>query len=209
MKLKLIDILSDPQVTQAGTCELCFHTITCSYPEFIFEKVDTGERFRKKGYVWDWGDYSEVYIDNVIDFAAWVVMHDFEEGFEKCHFHEFEELIETYEIDRVFEKMPLEVKTLFKDLEAIEKTCNMIRDEFLSETDKHLRNLCCWLKEDMLDFYSGNDSKDPFAEVTKIFKEIFKDLISWEKESANQEEQEALDSACFNIAVRIDTAFGI
>lgn len=71
MKLKLIDVKTDPQEEEMGTCELCFSTGYVDNPTFIFQ-TDEGKQIEVDGYYWDWGDYSEVWIDNEIAFAEYV-----------------------------------------------------------------------------------------------------------------------------------------
>lgn len=77
MKLKLIDVITDVHEVETGTCELCFSTTTASDPVYVFEKQDTKEKFEVEGYDWDWGDYSEVLVDNIIDFAEYVSACEF------------------------------------------------------------------------------------------------------------------------------------
>lgn len=40
-------------------------------PIFVFSD-ELGKHFEVEGYDWNWGDYDEVEIDNVIDFAAFI-----------------------------------------------------------------------------------------------------------------------------------------
>lgn len=72
MAVKLMDIENSPKVVEFGTCDLCFSTGTVTEPVFVFEDSVTGETRRIEGYYWSWGNYFDVYIDNVIDFANWV-----------------------------------------------------------------------------------------------------------------------------------------
>lgn len=59
-----------------GSCEICMHTGTAENPVYTFEFTDTetGEKEVRdiNGYEWDWGDYSTVYIYNVISFGDWL-----------------------------------------------------------------------------------------------------------------------------------------
>ncbi len=79
MKVKLIDVENFPEYTEVGSCELCMSTQWVEQPVFIFEKED-GTRVEVDGYDWQWGHYDQVYIDNVVDFAAFVAKKDFPEG---------------------------------------------------------------------------------------------------------------------------------
>lgn len=76
MKIHLVDVdKSNGQEEQMGTCELCFWTGWCDNPVFIF-KTEDGEKITINGYWWDWGDYDQVYIDNLINFEAWLGKHN-------------------------------------------------------------------------------------------------------------------------------------
>lgn len=80
-KIKLLDVrLNEDRNATFGTCELCMsygHFI--SQPTYIFEEVATGKVVEVEGYWWDWGDYDEVIINNVIDFADWISQQDFDD----------------------------------------------------------------------------------------------------------------------------------
>lgn len=59
-----------------GTCDLCMSTGTAENPVYTFEFTDTetGEEVVRdvEGWMWDWGDYFTVYVDNVITFGDWL-----------------------------------------------------------------------------------------------------------------------------------------
>lgn len=78
MKLKLVDYETDGRWEETGTCELCYGTTWADNPVFVFQK-ESGERVHIDGYYWSWGDYMQVDVDNVIDFASWVATQDLEE----------------------------------------------------------------------------------------------------------------------------------
>lgn len=77
MKLKLIGVETNRHEAEVGTCELCMGIMEVDEPTYIFEK-ENGETFEIEGWEWSWGDYWDLNIDNVIDFADWVSQHDFE-----------------------------------------------------------------------------------------------------------------------------------
>lgn len=79
LKLKLIDVKTDPQEEEMGTCELCFSTGYVDNPTFVFQ-TDKGKRIEVDGYYWDWGDYTEVWIDNEIAFAEYVGKQNYPEN---------------------------------------------------------------------------------------------------------------------------------
>ena len=69
--IKVIDVGSNPEETQFGTCELCFSYGTADNPYMVLEFPD-GTQVKCDTYNWDWGDYFETTVDNVVDFSAWL-----------------------------------------------------------------------------------------------------------------------------------------
>ncbi len=69
--IKVIDIGSNPEETQFGTCELCFSFGTADNPYMVLEFPD-GMQVTVDTYYWDWGDCFESTVDNVVDFSAWL-----------------------------------------------------------------------------------------------------------------------------------------
>ena len=69
--IKVIDIGSNPEETQFGTCELCFSYDVADNPYMVLEFPD-GTQVKHETYNWDWGDYYETTVDNVVDFSAWL-----------------------------------------------------------------------------------------------------------------------------------------
>ena len=69
--IKVIDIGSNPEETEFGTCELCFSYGIASDPYMVLEFPD-GTQVTVDTYYWDWGDYFESTVDNVVDFSAWL-----------------------------------------------------------------------------------------------------------------------------------------
>ena len=69
--IKVIDIGSNPEETQFGTCELCFSYGIADNPYMVLEFPD-GTQVTLDTYYWDWGDYFEASVDNVVDFSAWL-----------------------------------------------------------------------------------------------------------------------------------------
>ncbi len=76
MEVKLIDVLDNPTEEQTETCEYCFSTIECDNPVFVFQ-LSNGEEVAVNGYWWDYDNYDEVYIPNIINFASWLDTKDF------------------------------------------------------------------------------------------------------------------------------------
>lgn len=72
MRIKLVEYNTDNAgYEETGTCEFCMDTQWCDNPVFTFE-LGSGVRIRVIGYYWDWGDYSQVRIENIVDFGAWI-----------------------------------------------------------------------------------------------------------------------------------------
>jgi hypothetical protein len=69
--IKVIDVGSNPEETQFGTCELCFSYGIADNPYMVLEFPD-GTQVTCKTHCWDWGDYFETTVGNVIDFSAWL-----------------------------------------------------------------------------------------------------------------------------------------
>ena len=69
--IKVIDVGGNPEETQFGTCELCFGYGIADNPYMVLEFPD-GTQIKCDTYCWDWGDYFETTVDNVVDFSAWL-----------------------------------------------------------------------------------------------------------------------------------------
>ncbi|HFU4089768.1 TPA: hypothetical protein ACGO77_000379 [Streptococcus suis] len=77
--IKVIDIGSNPERTQFGTCELCFSYGMADNPYMILEFPD-GTQVTHNTYYRDWGDYFESSVGNVIDFSAWLSEQELSDG---------------------------------------------------------------------------------------------------------------------------------
>ena len=69
--IKVIDVGSNPEETQFGTCELCFGYGVTNNPYMVLEFTD-GTQVKCDTYSLDWGDYFETTVKNVVDFSAWL-----------------------------------------------------------------------------------------------------------------------------------------
>ena len=69
--IKVIDVGSNPEETQFGTCEVCLSYGTADNPYMVLEFPD-GTQVKCDTYYRDWGDYFETTVDNVVDFSAWL-----------------------------------------------------------------------------------------------------------------------------------------
>jgi hypothetical protein len=77
MKYKVIDYVSDVQEEQTGTCEVCFGTAMVENGSITVED-ENGKTTNIDLTWWSWGDYFTIYIDNVVDFSAWLQKRDVE-----------------------------------------------------------------------------------------------------------------------------------
>lgn len=77
MKYKVIEYNSDVRKEQTGTCELCFGTAWVENGSITVED-ENGKTTNIDLTWWNWGSYDTVYIDNVINFSAWLQARDVE-----------------------------------------------------------------------------------------------------------------------------------
>ena len=77
MKYKVIDYVSDVRKEQTGTCDLCFGTAWVENGSITIEDENGKTTVIRLTY-WDWGDYYTIYIDNVVNFSAWLQERDVE-----------------------------------------------------------------------------------------------------------------------------------
>ncbi|MGC6552006.1 hypothetical protein ACPC58_01845 [Streptococcus sp. VTCC 12905] len=73
--IKVIDVGSNPEETQFGTCELCFSYGVADNPYMVLEFPD-GTQVTYETYHWDWGDCFEYRVANIVDFSAWLSEQD-------------------------------------------------------------------------------------------------------------------------------------
>ena len=96
MKYKVIDYVSDVQEEQTGTCELCFGTAMVENGSITVEDENGKTTVISLTY-WDWGDYYTIYIDNVVNFSAWLQERDVEPITEETNAWTWlDELVEKY-----------------------------------------------------------------------------------------------------------------
>lgn len=84
-KIKFIDLETKEEEVEFGTCEMCFSTGTVDNPVLNFKVVKedgSEENLSIDGYDWDWGDYDEIGIGNLVDFAAFLAPLEFDDSVE-------------------------------------------------------------------------------------------------------------------------------
>ena len=90
MKYKVIAVESDYEEVVTGTCELCMSTEYINHGFIILED----ENGRKVD-IPLWKYYDEIYINNIVDFSAWLQEQDIE-PITDDEFYRLEELLELY-----------------------------------------------------------------------------------------------------------------
>ena len=95
MKYKVIDYVSDVRKEQTGTCDLCFGTVWVENGSITIEDENGKTTVIRLTY-WDWGDYYTIYIDNVVNFSAWLQERDVEPIDDVNEWSWLDELVEEY-----------------------------------------------------------------------------------------------------------------
>lgn len=99
MKINLVDHRSETYETTFGSCELCFHTGEATETELKFQYED-GSTNWVDTFFWSWGDFFEIYIYNLADFAHWLNEQDFDEDYRIRDYSDLQDLVYDYEEDR-------------------------------------------------------------------------------------------------------------
>ena len=73
--IKVIDIGSNTEEVEFGTCELCFSYGIADNPYMVLEFPD-GTQVTVDTCYWNWGDYLEYRVANIVDFSAWLSEQD-------------------------------------------------------------------------------------------------------------------------------------
>lgn len=84
-KIKFIDLETKEEEVEFGTCEMCFSTGTVDNPVLNFKVVKedgSEENLSIDGYEWDWGNYHEIEVANLVDFAAFLAPLEFDDSIE-------------------------------------------------------------------------------------------------------------------------------
>lgn len=99
MKYKVTEYNSYFREEQTGTCDLCFSTAWVENGSITVED-ENGNETKIKLTAWEWGCYSTIYIDNVVNFSAWLQERDVEPIGEKADsyacWYWLNELVEKY-----------------------------------------------------------------------------------------------------------------
>ena len=95
MKYKVIDVETDYEEVVTGTCELCMSTEYINHGSIILEDENGTEVYIPLFNSLGWGYYDEIYINNIVDFSAWLQEQDIE-PIVNDEFYRLEELLELY-----------------------------------------------------------------------------------------------------------------
>lgn len=95
MKYKVIAYRSDYQKEQTGTCELCFGTAWVENGSITVEDKN-GKQTEIKLTEWDCGDFYTIYIDNVVNFSAWLQEREVKEIRKGAEFEWLNSLVMDY-----------------------------------------------------------------------------------------------------------------
>lgn len=96
-KIKLVDFdPGKPYETKFGTCELCMSTGIAQEPRFKFEYED-GTTEWVDGYLWDWGNFWAIELENTADFADWLQKQEFKSNFRFKTYGDLMLIVDDYE----------------------------------------------------------------------------------------------------------------
>lgn len=95
MKYKVTEYNSDFQEEQTGTCDLCYSTAWVENGSITVED-ENGKETEILLTVWDWGDYDTIYIDNVVNFSAWLQEREVKEIRKGAEFEWLNSLVMDY-----------------------------------------------------------------------------------------------------------------
>ena len=108
--IKVIDVGSNTEEVEFGTCELCFSYGTADNPYMVLEFPD-GTQVKHETYYWDWGYYYESTVDNVVDFSAWLseqeLSNDDVEVLKNGDKHALIRLINEYNLHSIWKRMKI------------------------------------------------------------------------------------------------------
>ena len=96
MKINLVDHRSKTYETTFGSCEMCFHTGHATETQLKFRYED-GSTNWVDTFMWDWGDFFEIEIENLADFAHWLSHKVFPEGYRIKDFTGLQQLVFSYD----------------------------------------------------------------------------------------------------------------
>lgn len=188
MKLKLIDHESVTKETDFGTCDLCAYTGEATFTTLIFQR-DDGEILRAETWYWCWGDLFEIDIDNVFDFAAWILTQDFPDDLDITDYDTLQGVVDDYKdylhlkevgamhLKLVGQETTDEGTILIFEKNGSEtlraKTWDSYRDELFDRGTSDLQDFTAWVEKqdfpddlDITDYNTLQDVVDDYQDET-------------------------------------------
>lgn len=99
MKIEILDYQSwEDNEVEFGTCELCMSTGSAMFEQVLVQQ-DDGTPYWVDLYAWDYGHLSQIHIDNIARFAAWLSEQDLDpaEYGHKLSYYDMEDLADEYD----------------------------------------------------------------------------------------------------------------
>lgn len=99
MKIEILDYQSwEEEEVEFGTCEMCMSTGSAMFEQVLVQH-DDGDTYWVDLYAWDYGHLSQIHIDNIARFAAWLSEQDLDpaEYGHKLSYYDMEDLADEYD----------------------------------------------------------------------------------------------------------------
>lgn len=99
MKIEILDYRGwEEKEVEFGTCEMCMSTGSAMF-EQVLVRHDDGDTYWVDLYAWDYGHLSQIHIDNVPRFAAWLSEQDLDpaEYGHKLSYYDMVDLADEYD----------------------------------------------------------------------------------------------------------------
>ena len=99
MKIEILDYQSwEDNEVEFGTCEMCMSTGSAMFEQVLVTQ-DDGTPYWVNLYAWDYGDLSQIHIDNIARFAAWLSEQSLDpaEYGHKLSYYDMVDLVDEYD----------------------------------------------------------------------------------------------------------------
>lgn len=99
MKIEILDYQSwEDNEVEFGTCEMCMSTGSAMFEQVLVQQ-DDGTPYWVDLYAWDYGHLSQIHIDNIARFAAWLSEQSLDpaEYGHKLSYYDMEDLADEYD----------------------------------------------------------------------------------------------------------------
>ena len=109
MRYKLVGYTTNEKENVTfGTCEMCMSTSSMT-EQFFHIQDEYGKIHKIPGFMWDWGDLDEIYINNIPKFAAWLESQDIVPPQDDYYGYDYNWLYritdDYYEYDRLYNEL--------------------------------------------------------------------------------------------------------